>query len=92
MRAHQYLRLKGLQFDLVILNDHPTDYAESLQDSLLVAVRTSGSHGLLDKPGGVFIRRSDQMPEEERILLHTIARVIALQSSGDHFERLRQPA
>ena len=36
----------------------------------MTTVRTSGAHGLLDKPGGIFIRRSDQMPEEERILLH----------------------
>ena len=92
LRAHQYLRLKGLQFDLVILNDHPTDYAESLQDSLLVAVRTSGSHGLLDKPGGVFIRRSDQMPEEERILLHTIARVVIVSERGTLEDQLaRRP-
>ena len=59
LRGHQYLRMKGLQFDLVILNDHPTAYAENLQDSLQMAVRASGAQMLLDKPGGVFIRRSD---------------------------------
>ncbi|HVS20296.1 MAG TPA: glucoamylase family protein, partial [Pyrinomonadaceae bacterium] len=72
LRAHQYLRSKGLQFDLVILNDHPTSYAQELQDALTMAVRTFGAQGLLDKPGGVFIRRSDVMPEEERILLHSV--------------------
>ena len=34
LRGHQYLRSKGLQFDFVILNDHPTDYLQSLQDAL----------------------------------------------------------
>ena len=92
LRGHQYLRSKGLQFDLVILNDHPTDYAQSLQDALQIAVRTSGAHALLDKPGGVFIRRSDQMPEEERILLHAVARVVIVSERGSLEDQLvRRP-
>jgi len=92
LRAHQYLRSKGLQFDLVILNDHPTDYAQSLQDALQIAVRTSGAHALLDKPGGVFIRRSDMMPEEERILLHAVARVVIVSERGSLEDQLvRRP-
>ena len=35
LHAHEYLRLKGLKFDLVIMNDHPTSYIESLQDDLM---------------------------------------------------------
>src|SRR5207237_955500 len=70
LRGHQYLRSKGLQFDFVILNDHPTDYLQSLQDALHMAVRTSGAQGLLDQPGGIFIRRSDTMSEEGRMWLH----------------------
>src|SRR5207245_6801841 len=76
LRAHQYLRSKGLQFDLVILNDHPATYAQELQDSLQMAVRSSGAQALVDKPGGIFVRRSDMMPEEERILLHSVERVV----------------
>lgn len=82
VRAHQYLRSKGLQFDLVVLNDHPTDYAGTLQDSLEMAVRTSGAQALLDKPGGIFIRRSDMIPEDERILLHAVARVVIVSERG----------
>ncbi len=82
VRGHQYLRSKGLQFDLVILNDHPTSYAGTLQDSLQMAVRTSGAQALLDKPGGIYIRRSDMIPEDERILLHTVARVVIVSERG----------
>src|SRR2546421_9764230 len=93
LRAHQYLRSKGLQFDLVILNDHPSDYAQTLQDALQLAVRTSGSHSLVDQPGGVFVRRSDMMPEEERILLHTVARVVMVTERGSLEDQLiRRPA
>jgi len=92
LRAHQYLRSKGLNFDLVILNDHPSSYAQELQDALQLAVRTSGAQGLLDTPGGIFIRRSDIMPEEERILLHAVARVVIVSERGSLEDQLvRRP-
>jgi cyclic beta-1,2-glucan synthetase len=92
LRAHQYLGSKGLQFDLVILNDHPTGYAQSLQDSLQMAVRSSGGQALLDKPGGIFIRRSDMMPEDERILLHAVARAVIVSERGSLEDQLtRRP-
>jgi cyclic beta-1,2-glucan synthetase len=92
LRGHQYLRSKGLQFDLVILNDHPTDYALSLDDTLQVAVRTAGAQALLDKPGGVFVRRSDLMHDAERILLHSVARVVIVSERGSLEEQLvRRP-
>jgi cyclic beta-1,2-glucan synthetase len=92
LRGHQYLRSKGLRFDLVILNDHPTDYAQSLHDALQIAVRTSGALGLLDKPGGIFVHRSDLMPEEVRILLHSVARVVIVSERGSLEDQLvRRP-
>ena len=39
LNAHEYLRFKGLMFDLVILNEHPEGYIQSLQDELLNSVR-----------------------------------------------------
>jgi cyclic beta-1,2-glucan synthetase len=92
LRGHQYLRSKGLQFDLVILDDHPTDYALSVQDALQIAVRSSGSQALVDKPGGVFIRRSDLLSEQERILLHSVARVVIVSERGSLEDQLvRRP-
>jgi cyclic beta-1,2-glucan synthetase len=92
LRAHQYLRIKGLQFDLVILNDHPPSYAQELQDSLQMAVRTSGAQALIDKSGGVFVRRSDIMSEAARILLHAVARVVIVSERGSLEDQLvRRP-
>ena len=90
LRCHEYLRLKGLAFDLVILNDHPPSYVQSLQDELQRLVRISGSHALMDKPGGVFIRRTDLMPEADRILLHAVARVVIVTDRGPLEEQLVQ--
>ena len=92
LNAHEYLRLKGLTFDLVILNDLPSSYIQSLHDELLSLVRTSGESHLLDKNGGVFIKRSDQIPDADRILLHTVARVVIVAERGDfEDEILRRP-
>jgi len=91
LRGHEYLRLKGLAIDLVILNDHPASYAQSLQDELIELVRKSGAQNLLDRRGGVFLRRTDIMPEEDRILLHTVARVCIVTERGSLEDQLARP-
>jgi cyclic beta-1,2-glucan synthetase len=88
LRAHGYLRLKGLAIDLVILNDHPTSYIQTVQEELQALLRSSGSQGLQDKPGGVYLRRSDLMPDADRILLHSVARVVIVAERGTLEEQL----
>jgi cyclic beta-1,2-glucan synthetase len=92
VRGHEYLHYKGLKVDLVILNDTPTDYLQLLHQDLDTTIRTSGLQALQDKPGGVYLRRSDQMPEADRILLHAVARVVIVAERGsfeDQIERRR---
>jgi cyclic beta-1,2-glucan synthetase len=92
LRAHEYLRLKGLSFDLVVLNDRPLSYVQELQDDIQTLIRKSGSQALLDKPGGVYLRRTDIMPEADRILLHAVARVVIVTDRGSLDEQLvRRP-
>ena len=43
LRAHEYWRLKLLDVDLVILNEHGASYVQNLQDSLEAVVRASQS-------------------------------------------------
>jgi cyclic beta-1,2-glucan synthetase len=93
LRAHEYLRLKGLTFDLVILNDRPFSYIQELNEEIQNLIRKTGSQALLDKPGGVYLRRTDIMPEADRILLHTVARVVIVTTRGSLDEQLvRRPA
>jgi cyclic beta-1,2-glucan synthetase len=90
VRGHEYLHFKGLKIDLVILNDTPTSYLQILHQELETIVRTSGLQGLQDKPGGVYLRRADQMAEADRILLHAVARVVIVAERGrfeDQIER-----
>jgi len=75
LRTHHYWRLKGIACDLVILNTHPITYLQELNDELLTTVMASSEAGLLDRPGGVFIRRADLLKPEEITLLRAVARV-----------------
>ncbi|MEK6280234.1 MAG: glucoamylase family protein [Acidobacteriota bacterium] len=92
VRGHEYLHYKGLKIDLVILNDSPTTYLQSLQRELETVVRTSGLQSLQDKPGGVYLRSADHMPEPDRILLHAVARAVIVCERGSLEDQLeRQP-
>ena len=82
LRAHDYWRGKGFIVDLVILNEYPSSYFQDLQEEIQSIIRNSLSHHLLDKPGGIFLRRADLMPEEDRILLRSAARVVFVAQRG----------
>lgn len=90
IHGHEYLRLKGLAIDLVILNERTPSYIQSLQDELQRQIRMSGSQALLDKPSGVFICRSDIMPKEDVILLKIVARVNLSAQRGTLDEQLKR--
>jgi cyclic beta-1,2-glucan synthetase len=92
LRAHEYWRMKGLPVDLVILNEHPSSYAQGLHEYLLSLIRTSPAQAMMDKPGGVFLRRADLMPEDDRYLLLTVARAVLVGRRGELAQQLsRQP-
>ncbi len=88
--AHEYLRLKNLKFDLVIMNDLPASYIQTLQEEILQLIRTSSEAGMIDQKGGIFLRRADQMPDADRILLHSVARVVIVADRGTLEDQLRR--
>jgi len=90
MRGHEYLAFKGLRVDLVILNDHPSSYIQSLQHEIETIVRASAMQSMQDKPGGVFLRRADIMPEADRILLHAVARAVIVTERGTLEDQLQR--
>src|SRR5688500_13569776 len=75
LHAHQYWRLKGVTSDLVIINDMPSSYLQHLQEELMTTVMASSEAALLDRPGGVYIRRADLLKPEELTLLRSLARI-----------------
>lgn len=71
--AHTYWSLKGFRADLVILNREPASYDQPLHQQLLRLVEAHSAHTGADRPGGVFLRKADQMPEEDLNLILTVA-------------------
>jgi cyclic beta-1,2-glucan synthetase len=78
LQAHHYWRLKGLTADLVLLNTYPPTYLQELNDELQAAIMASSEAGIVDKPGGVFLRRRDLMSPDDLATLRATARVHVL--------------
>jgi len=90
IRAHSYWRTRGLAVDLVIWNEDDSVYRQTLQDSILDLVTSSSESAIVDKPGGIFVRRGEQMAEEDRILLLSVARVVLTDEAGTFSEQVQQ--
>ncbi len=83
VNAHAYWRLKGLAVDLVIWNEDHSVYRQAVTDRIVGLIAAGVGAGMLDKPAGIFVRRSDQMSEEDRTLFQTVARVVISDASGN---------
>jgi cellobiose phosphorylase len=76
LQAQEYWRVNGLRADVVIVNDHPAHHLDETQDMLARLVQEPRWASWIDKPGGVFLLRSDGMAGSDRRLLSAVARVI----------------
>jgi cyclic beta-1,2-glucan synthetase len=90
LRAHTYWRGRGLAIDLVILNQHETGYQQELQGKLYRLLARAKSDDWLNKRGGIFLVREDQLGPAERILLATAARVVLDGGAGTLPQQLQK--
>jgi cyclic beta-1,2-glucan synthetase len=84
--AHEFWRLNGFASDLVFLDEDPGGYLQPIVD----AIRDLSQHAPFDQRGGVFVRRADQLKEEERELLARAARVVLRAKEGSLARQLRR--
>jgi cellobiose phosphorylase len=82
LRAHAYWRMRGLLSDLVIWNEDASGYRRVLNDQILGLIAAGTEAQLVDKPGGVFVRHIDSFPEEDRVLLQAVARIVIRDVDG----------
>ena len=92
LQAHSYLRAHGLRVDLLILNEEAAGYEQPLRERLEGLVRLHSLYTGIDKPGGVFLRSADQMPEEDRTLLLAASSVVMVAARGPLAQQLGVPA
>ncbi|MGV8073768.1 MAG: GH36-type glycosyl hydrolase domain-containing protein [Syntrophobacteraceae bacterium] len=88
VQAHAYWRLKGLAVDLVIWNEDHAGYRQLLHDQIMDLIAAGIEANVTDRPGGIFVRPGDQISEEDRILIQTVARAIITDSRGSLAEQI----
>ena len=87
LQAHAYWRLKGLAADLLIVNEDFSGYRATLQDQIMGLIHGGPETQVLDRPGGVFVRRAEELSEEDRVLFQTVARMVITDSAESLLEQ-----
>ncbi len=82
VQAHAYWRLKGLAVDLVIWNEDHAGYRQLLQEKIMGLIAAGLTANLTERPGGIFVRSTEQMSTEDRTLFQAVARVIITDTRG----------
>jgi cellobiose phosphorylase len=88
IKAHSYWRMKGLTVELLILNEDVSIYRQSLHDTITSLISSGIEAQMLDKPGGIFIRRLEQIPNDDLVLLQSAARIVLDDEKGTLAEQL----
>ena len=76
LAAHRFWRRRGMTVDVVIMNSHPPGYLQELNDQIDEAIFAFGDTALVDRPGGIFVRRRDLIAADDRLMLRATARLI----------------
>ena len=90
LQAHTYWRRRGLKIDLVILNSQETSYEQGFSGQIRRQITNTGSENWLNKRGGIFILREDQLGKDERTLLETAAHVLVDEDNGSLTRQLKK--
>jgi cellobiose phosphorylase len=88
--AHAWWRLKGLAVDLVIWNEERDVYRQRLHEQVMGLIAAGVEAHVVDRPGGIFVRHADQIPQEDRVLLLSVARVVLSDRQGSLAEQLNR--
>lgn len=90
IQAHRYWRQKGLNVDLVILNNSPGGYQQGLQNQIMDLIYAGSEASLLDKSGGLFVRNGEHLSAEDKLLLMSVACLYLDDRAGGIKEQLNQ--
>ncbi len=82
VQAHSYWHQKGLEVDLILLDEEAEGYRHELKEQILAMVTSIGGKNVIDQPGGIFLRASDQFSIEDRHLVRAVSRIVLDDSHG----------
>jgi cellobiose phosphorylase len=92
VQAHAYWRLKGLIVDLVIWNEDYGGYRQVLQSQLLGLISAGQDIEATERPGGIFVRITEQIAMEDRILIQSVARMVLSDTKGSLISQISKRA
>lgn len=89
--AHAFWRLRGLKVDLIIFNEQASGYENPLLQQLQRMIQIYAPYSDIEKPGGIFLRTTDQVKEEDLTLILCCARAILIAARGSLRQQLVSP-
>ena len=92
VQAHAYWRSKGLAVDLVIWNEDHAGYRQLLHEQIMGLIAAGLDAHVMDRPGGIFVRPIDQISNEDRILIQSVARAILTDRRGSLADQITRVA
>ena len=87
LRAFEYFAIHGLRLDLVFINDAPESEREGLTHFIRNIANTEHLWTTHSDAGKVFVLNGNEISEDERILLQTVARLQFDTKSGVRIEQ-----
>lgn len=91
LTAHALWCMRGLKVDLVILNEESISYESPLYEQLERVIHSQIHCGLIGEPGGIFLLNSDQISEEDALLIQSVAAVHLVAARGFLRQHLASP-
>ena len=76
LKAHNFWRMKGVETELLIINDHAPGYIDEIQEAILQAIQNSPARDMVQKRAGVFVQRSDKMSADDMTLILAVAHAV----------------
>ncbi len=91
VQAYSYWRLKGLAVDLLIWNEDRSVYRDTMGERINALI-AANAEVQSNRPGGIFLRRADQMSDEDKTLFETVARIVVTDRAGTLAEQIESRA
>ena len=88
VRLHGFYRVMGVRCDLVIVNNHGSDYLQPARGPLGDLIASSHLNGCFSVPGGAFVLERQNLSDETVAALRRVA-ALHLNASEDAYAQLR---
>ncbi|HBD96299.1 MAG TPA: cyclic beta 1-2 glucan synthetase [Spirochaetia bacterium] len=87
VHAHAFWQMNGLPVDVLIWNEDHSVYRDEMTDKIKGLI-VKNSRKSSNQPGAIYVNRADQMSEEDKILMQSVARVILSDRAGSLEEQI----